>query len=105
MAFERQIRLFGQEFILIGDLDNGGPIATVDAYRNFDCSYAHLFSDGRIMRFGKQIGNRNDIELLPISIDIEPNVSVGKVISTLLFPDEWVAGSFNPPVIGGWVQH
>ena len=38
MAFERMIRLFGEEFILLGDLDSGGPIATVEAYRNFDVS-------------------------------------------------------------------
>jgi hypothetical protein len=92
MAFQRQICLFGEIFVLIGDLDSGGPIATVDAYQNFDVSYAHLYPNGAIMRYGKQIGTRDDIELLPTSIDVEPEVGLDKVLFALAFPDVWAAG-------------
>ena len=50
----------GRKFILIDE----GPIATVKQYTNGEVSYAHLQQDGRILRYGEQIGVRADIEVL-----------------------------------------
>lgn len=39
-------------------------ITTRYAFENFLPSYAHLFPDGRILRHGKQIGTKEDIEII-----------------------------------------
>lgn len=59
-----RIKFQGQEFLLIGDKETGGAIATQEAYENFDPSFAHLFPDGRILRHKSQIGTLKDIEFL-----------------------------------------
>ena len=64
---KRKIKLHGLDFILIGD--NDGAIATPEQYANFDISYAHLYRDGTIMRFSKQIGTIDDIEFLEVIDD------------------------------------
>lgn len=69
MAFEKQIDLFGERYLLIGDMETGGAIATIEAYENFECSYAHLKEDGKIVRFGKVIGSREDITLSTVMVD------------------------------------
>ena len=55
-----QIRFKGKEWILVD-----GAITTPGDFASFECSYAHIMDDGRIMRFGKQIGCKADIEYLP----------------------------------------
>lgn len=60
-----RIRFQGQEYLLIGDsLETGGAIATAEQYAAGECSYAHLFPDGRVMRFRQVIGSVEDIELI-----------------------------------------
>lgn len=55
------VRFQGNEYLLIGDLDSGGPLATREQYTAGECSFAHLFPDGRILRFGEQIGTQADL--------------------------------------------
>ena len=58
------IKFNGEDYLLIGDIEGGGAIATKEQYENFELSYAHLFPDGIIMRFEVQIGTINDLEFI-----------------------------------------
>lgn len=69
----QKIKFNGLGFILTTPDRLSGPIATIETYKKGECSYAHLHSDGRIMRFRNQIGIRNDIEFGEIiEIEIDP---------------------------------
>jgi hypothetical protein len=59
-----KIKFQGREFLLIGNLEEGGAIATQEQFDNFEVSYAHLLPNGTIARFGNKIGTREDIEVL-----------------------------------------
>jgi hypothetical protein len=59
-----KIRFQGKEYILAGTLETGGAIATKEQYAKYEESYAHLFPDGRVMRYSQRIGFRDDIEVL-----------------------------------------
>lgn len=41
-----------------------GAITTWERLDNLDVSVCHLFADGRILRHGRQIGTREDIEIV-----------------------------------------
>lgn len=58
------VRWRGKRWLLFGDLDEGGPIATRTQYRHGLPSEAHLTPDGSIMRFHRQIGHRGDLSVL-----------------------------------------
>jgi len=58
------IKFKGEKYLLVGDLDSGGAIATQEAYDNFKVSYAHLFSDGNVRRYREIIGTKADIEVI-----------------------------------------
>ena len=53
------IEFEGRPYVLIGRTE--GAITTPEDYRQGQCSYAHLYPDGTIMRFGQAIGTRADI--------------------------------------------
>lgn len=38
-------------------------ITTWERFNNFDDSVCHMMNDGRILRYGRQIGTRDDIEI------------------------------------------
>lgn len=59
-----RIRFRGEDFLLVGDLNTGGSIATEEQYTTFQRSHAHLLADGRVVRLGQVIGHREDIEVL-----------------------------------------
>lgn len=59
----KTIKFKGEDYLLVGDMIEGGPIATLEQYENGRCSYAHLYENGDIIRFGELIGNRNEIEV------------------------------------------
>jgi len=60
-----RIKFQDNEYLLIGDdIETGGAIATQEEWDNFAENYAHLFRDGRILRYGAEIGTREDIEVL-----------------------------------------
>ncbi len=58
------IRFKGRKYVLTDNSLESSPIATAKAYAEGKCSYAHLYADGTISRFGKRIGTRDDIEVL-----------------------------------------
>lgn len=104
MDFKTQIRLFGNDYLLIGSLEDGGPIATKEAYEKFECSYAYLMPDGKIMRFHEQIGSRDDIEVLKEKVEVSPNPAPENIFLALLSPEDWVAGQHSTPgpADSGW---
>lgn len=57
------IEFKGKNYVLVGDLVDGA-IATRKQYENFECSYAHLYKDGIIRRFGIPIGTKEDIKVI-----------------------------------------
>lgn len=63
------IKLGNKEFLLIGSFNSGWAIATQEQFDNFEDSYAHLLPDGRIMRYGKQIGSKEDIVVIEKPLD------------------------------------
>jgi hypothetical protein len=66
----QQIRFKGQDYILVD-----GAIATVAAFQVGECSYAHLYEDGTIKRFGEIVGHRKDIEYVgEVDVDV-PDIS------------------------------
>jgi hypothetical protein len=57
-----KITFKGEDFILVGkDINYGGAIAKQEDYENCRPSYAHLMRDGRVMRYGEQIGTKEDV--------------------------------------------
>ena len=99
MPFEKIIKLFDKEYILSGSLEKGGPITTVEAFKKFECSFAHLMPDGRIMRFKQQIGTVKDIEVSNLEIDITQEASLEKILTAIIDPKKWSEEekkSFNP---------
>lgn len=65
----KKIRFQGEEYLLIGETN--GAIAKEDDYRHGRCSYAHLYPDGRILRFREQIGTIDDVEFLDDAKEME----------------------------------
>ncbi len=55
------IRFKGRDYVLVGTLETGGPIATKRQYENGLMSFADLAPDGVIRRYRKIIGKREDI--------------------------------------------
>jgi hypothetical protein len=60
MAIER-IRFNGHDDLILVDR---GSITTIERFERFECSYAHLFPDAVVRRFGVEIGKESDIEVL-----------------------------------------
>jgi len=60
---QTKIKFKGKTYYLIGNLEDGGAIATKEQYENGECSYAHLHADGLVRRFGEVIGNKDDISI------------------------------------------
>lgn len=83
-----RIRFQDKEWLLIGDLEQGGAIATKEAYENGEVSYAHLVPDGRIFRYNKEIGDVGEIEVLGLVTDDEVNLTED-AWDNLLFGDTW----------------
>ncbi len=64
----RKIRFQDREFVLIE-----GALTTEQNFIHGRQSYAHLFEDGIIRRFGRDIGRQEDIEFLSGEIP-EPEI-------------------------------
>jgi hypothetical protein len=61
----KKIRFMGKEMLMSdGKTGIGGAITTKDAYEKGHISFAHLCPDGNIMRYGKIIGTKKDIEII-----------------------------------------
>ena len=50
----------GNPYIIIDFDGKEGAITTPELYKNFDTSYAHLFSNGNVCRYGQVIGTIDD---------------------------------------------
>ena len=50
-----------RDFLLIGNKEEGGAIATEEQYYNFKDSEAHLFPNGIIRQYGKKVGTIDDL--------------------------------------------
>ena len=59
-----QVRLHGETYIFIGDPGIDGAIAKPEEYAHGRPSYAHLYEDGRVRRFGEVIATTEDLEWL-----------------------------------------
>lgn len=66
-----KVKFQSNEYYLITGLVDS-PIATKEAYENGTASYAHLFPNGQIKRFGEVIGNKKDLEILEEVEDLQP---------------------------------
>lgn len=80
---ETKIKFKGNEYLLIGNLAEGGAIATQEQYENFERPYAYLFETGEIMRFNEIIGHREDIEVIG---KVEPNLKLDRFIDEMFNP-------------------
>ena len=78
------IRFQGAEYLLIGTLERGGPIATREQYENGKCSYAFLEPDGDVMRFKDSIGHRDEIEVIG-----ESDANIGTSLIGMLTNKSW----------------
>ena len=75
----RRITFKGEEFLLVGE--NDGAIATREQYENGLASFAYLLPDGKVMRFGQEIGTEADIRFLEeTSCRMKPEATVNMAI-------------------------
>ena len=92
------IEFQGQKFFMFVDdfaLGASGPIMRPGDYENARDSFAHLYHDGHISRYGTTIGHFSDLKLL--SMVGAPEVTeeqTAKNIQTVL---ERIADVFNNP--------
>jgi len=83
-----RIRFLNQDYLYTGDsLEEGGAITTEELFRNGECSFAHLFEDGKIKRFQKQIGTRADIEIIDSNVAVKINAR--RFITGMLDSPTW----------------
>lgn len=74
------IKFKGNQYLLT----EGGAITTPTDYANFLPSYAHLYEDGTISRYGTVIGCREDIEILRPATEKEQKIGgMEKVLQNL----------------------
>jgi len=73
----------GNPYLLIGDLDEGGPIVTKDDFEHGRCSYALLCRTGEIKRFHEIIGRKEDLEVIG---DCEAEAGIDALIGMLSDP-------------------
>jgi hypothetical protein len=68
VAMVWNIKFKDEPFLLINDSDtpDQGAIATIGQYESFSLNYAHLSLDGKVKRFQRVIGNKDDIEVIDI---------------------------------------
>jgi len=59
---ETKIRFRGEEYLLIGKLEDA-PIVREEDYRKGICGYAHVIGE-KIWRYGEVIGSASEIEIV-----------------------------------------
>ena len=79
MKFEKIIWQ-GEEYVLCSEPedyegeDKNGPIATTEQFNSAIVGPAHLFEDGRVMAYGKEVGKREDITFTGVWVEVDPDV-------------------------------
>ncbi len=58
-----EVRWGKKRFLLVGTLQEGGPICTRTEYKRGDVSTAHLYASGAIKCYGKIVGHRDELAL------------------------------------------
>jgi len=58
-----------------------GAICTKEQFENFECSYAHLMDDGKVLRFGVQIGTKDDVKFVRRLSSTEKNKTSDRALS------------------------
>lgn len=61
---ETVIRFKGEEYLLIGNTQQGGAICIREQFKNGECNFAQLEADGLIRRFNMVIGSLSDLEII-----------------------------------------
>ena len=64
-----KIKFQGREYLMVGD-----AITTEERFKSATMSYAHLFKNGDIKRYGKIIGKKDDIEFTGVKLNIEMSI-------------------------------
>ena len=78
-----RVKFQNEEYIMI-DLEDSF-IAIEEQYKNGKVSFAHLYPDGSVNRFGKIIGRKEDIEVLEENIVVVENEGAFKNVLDQLF--------------------
>ena len=78
-----KIRFKGCEYLFTGDsLDEDGALTTEERYAAGEESYAHCFSHGAVMRYGKQIEYLEDVEVVgPVEVPTPDEAACSRLIS------------------------
>lgn len=69
----RQYKFKENLFIFVGNKKSGGALSTINDFENGLPSYAHLFSNGKIFRYGEEIGNVKDLKFVGW-VEVKPNI-------------------------------
>lgn len=83
---ETKIKLFNKEYLLIGDMKEGGPIATEEQFQTGKISDYYLKPNGDIWRYNEIVGSIDDIEFLgaeEVEIEIDPDVWLSNLMESL----------------------
>lgn len=68
------IKFQGVEYLFTSDsLEEGGPLTTIEDYKQGLPSYAHLFPNGIVKRYNETIGCLNDITIVKEIPKVEIN--------------------------------
>lgn len=92
----------GEPYLFVGDsLEDSGAIATMKAFVAGEVSFAHYYPDGegRVLRYGDQIGTRADLVVLGPAED--PEMTFGDLLGAL---DNMLGGDpgwDGPPAVKG----
>lgn len=78
LEYHPKIMFENKEYILV----DHGAITTKEAFENGTISYAHLMPSGKILRFHKVIGTKDDITYTGEFVEATPDL--GKFIGGLL---------------------
>lgn len=84
----REFLFKGRKLVLLGTKKRGGALTTPKAYREGTSSYAELYPDGNILRFGEQIGTRKDLKFTGKFVEL--TIELGALMNLLTHPS-WLS--------------
>lgn len=83
------IRFQKNEYLLIGNVKEGGAICTREQFKNGEASFAHLFADGLIRRYNSVIGSLSDLEIIGEEEAEISDEGMEKVMEKILSGESW----------------
>lgn len=83
---DKIIRFQDEIYLLIDEGEFCGPITKEKDFISGKPSYAHLYKNGNILRFGEKIGTREDIEIIG-----EKQIRIPDIFATLstILTEDW----------------